>query len=298
MSLSNKILLVSHDIGGAQLLSSYIFKQGILKPAILSVGPSRSAYENFYQKELFLDQATARLKLKAGEFDLVMTSTSWESSIEIEFINLAKSLGIRTISYIDHWVNYRERFHYPEEGWGHNLPDEIWGHDAHSTKMLKDFFPQLKISNAGNSFLDHQIEISQTDKISEQKNSFLFLTEPISHHLGNKLGYDEFDSLDLFFSKICFLSGEEPFTVTLRAHPSEKMVYQEKYKRYLSASCKYSDTLNVFQDIKKHEFIIGCDTIALYYARFLGKKIFSAIPNQDKCSVPMNEIIYLRDLNG
>ena len=46
------------------------------------------------------------------------TTKSW-------LILAAKEHDIHTIVYLDHWVNYRERFGYPRAGWEKNLPDEF-----------------------------------------------------------------------------------------------------------------------------------------------------------------------------
>ena len=55
--------------------------------------------------------------------DWILTGTGWESNFERRAIIRARSLGIKSVSFLDHWVNYLERFKEKDEI---ILPDEIW----------------------------------------------------------------------------------------------------------------------------------------------------------------------------
>jgi len=47
------------------------------------------------------------------------------------------------VSFIDHWVNYRERFGYPLKNWKNNLPDEIWAGDKYAFLIAKKLFNKI-----------------------------------------------------------------------------------------------------------------------------------------------------------
>ena len=58
--------------------------------------------------------------------DYVFTGTSHPDSskgFELGFIQLAKQQRMHSISFIDHWVNFRRRFEIND---GFFFPDEIW----------------------------------------------------------------------------------------------------------------------------------------------------------------------------
>lgn len=300
MKLSdNKILLVSHDAGGAQLLAAWASFENITNFKILVEGPATTAFQNIFRSEnSYIDYDTAIEDLMKNDFDLVVTSTSWESQLELKIIKLAKKLGIMTISYLDHWVNYRERFGFPNHNWEDNLPDQLWGHDLASLQLINQSFPNIVAENRGNLFLEQRLRNLKSLNVQEIPNTVLFLTEPISKHLGEKMGYNEFDALDLFFGKLSYFFKTPDVTqVTIRPHPSEKKYAQKKYENFLQDNVSLSEEADVFVDLKKHEYIVGCDTIGLYYASILKKKILCAIVNPAfKCSVPIREIFYLRDL--
>lgn len=294
-SNNSTVLLVSHDVGGAQLVASYAKLELNLSVKILAEGPAVSVFKEFFPDEFFIDRESAFEMLGCGIFSCVITSTSWESRLELESIKRAKKTGVKVVCYIDHWVNYRERFLWPDLNWMENLPDELWAHDMRSLEILQKIFPGVTVTNKGNKFVEFKIQNLASGSIA-QKNSFLLLTEPIQKHQGNSLGYDEFDAIELFIGKIEEITRGESFKITLRPHPSERSYYETKYERYLGPSFTYSTNTDVFEDIEAHEYVVGCETIALYYASLFNKKLLCSIPTNDLVSLPITDIIYLRDI--
>ena len=45
--------------------------------------------------------------------------------------------------YLDHWMNYRERFGYPSQGWQKNVPAELWVGDSHALTLVKKDYQKL-----------------------------------------------------------------------------------------------------------------------------------------------------------
>ncbi len=59
----------------------------------------------------------------------MLCGTSWQSDLEWRATELARRSGKRCVAYLDHWVNYRERFEREGEL---RLPDAIWVADLYA----------------------------------------------------------------------------------------------------------------------------------------------------------------------
>lgn len=136
MTPKGKVAVVSNDAGGAEILSSW-YKLHNLSYPLSVTGPA----ESIFKRKLG--------KIKRQHFDLliensdwVLTGTSWESDLEYRAIKYAKNKGKYVVSFLDHWVNYRERFswHGPEV-----LPDEIWVGDEDAKNLAENIFKGLKV---------------------------------------------------------------------------------------------------------------------------------------------------------
>jgi len=159
MKRKNKILVVSHDAGGSEVISAYVKAEKKKFDFICYVaGPAKKIFQRKKIKKIVLlpnnlPQSTIRKILKKNSnVEALLLDTSWESSLEIKFLKEAKKSGIRTIAFLDHWINYRERFGYPYKAWKKNLPDEIWVGDKYAFNLAKKKFPGIKISLVPNPY--------------------------------------------------------------------------------------------------------------------------------------------------
>ena len=83
-------------------------------------------------KEKFKDLRFVSLDEIYQDFDEVLLGSSWQSNLEKYVINQCKKMQIKTIVFIDHWVNYIERFLYNGKV---SVPDEIWVSDEYAFNM-------------------------------------------------------------------------------------------------------------------------------------------------------------------
>jgi predicted transposase YbfD/YdcC len=288
-----KYCLVSHDAGGAENLSSWAKYNSF--DYIYCKGP---AIKIFKSKIRFKNENSLSESIKKS--DIIITSTSWDSNLELNAIKIAKKYKKKTISILDHWNNYRERFIRNRKI---ILPNEIWVVDQYAFNLAKNIFDVKKIKLLRNYYkLDIEKEIIKKNK-KNKKNTYniLYLAEPIEKHAAkqhddkNYWGYTEYTLLESFFKNIHKMTNKVD-NIIFRLHPSEarnkynKIIknYSNKYKISISSN----KSLNF--DINRSDIIVGCQSMAMVIALYSKKKVFSCLPtNLHKPVLPHKKIIYL-----
>ena len=289
-----KIAVISHDAGGAEILSNWLREQKYLYATVLK-GPATKIFKNnikIFNNDLF----------KAiDDSELIMTGTSWQSDLEKEAIVLGRKFGKYTITFLDHWVNYEEKFTYKGKL---TLPNEIWVTDKFAYELAKDIFKKTIIRMKPNYYLINLRKIIKKKSLHYKKNfskKGLFLGENISEHAFlktgdiNGFGYTEIDSLRFLLENIENIEFNIN-SLKIRPHPSEK-IDKYNWSRESKLINDISNENDLIDDILESEIIFGCESNAMIIGLLAGKKVISCIPNEkNKCSLPNTEIIYLRDL--
>jgi hypothetical protein len=224
--------------------------------------------------------------------DVIFIGTSWQSKTHLEFIKIAKSEHIPCVAFLEHWVNYKERFGYPNENWKQNLPDFITLSDAYGYEMAQNLGFSNIIKLRFYNLLD-DIEIFQKSKIKEQ-NRVLFISEPTKKvaftTFGNEnyWGFDEFSVCE----EIC--KNMDKFStsgLTVRLHPSdEAQKYDFLLQKYPNLSIEIENPYEtpLIDSLCKNRVIIGIDGFVLFEAMVLGKLSISLIPSSKReCVVPI-----------
>ena len=117
-------MVVSHDAGGAEIISSFI-KKNNLKCFYKLSGPAIKIFKSKIRK-------IYKLKNKSN-LDLIVTGTSLKNSNEIDSIKYAKLKKFIQF-FLDHWINYKKRFVINKKM---ILPDEIILGDRISLNITK-----------------------------------------------------------------------------------------------------------------------------------------------------------------
>lgn len=297
MNLSNlKIGVVAHDAGGAELLSSYI-KRNKLDCKYLTEGPA---------KQIFTRKlggfASVGLVEMLEQVDLILCGTSWQSSLEIDAIAEARKKKIISISFIDHWVNYRER--YTRKG-NMTLPDEIWVGDYLAMEKAKHEFPETTIRLVENHYLldikEKLIKNNLAPMGKSEKKKILYVTEPTSEHAllryGDKLyfGYTEEEALSFFLNNIKN-EADAVSSILIRPHPSENPAKYFWVSEKYSLPVMYSNNLDILDDILWSDVVVGCGSMAMVIALLASKLVMSSIPNSSQRGrLPHSEIISMYD---
>lgn len=289
-----KVCIVSHDAGGAENLAAYVVAQNDIEGLFVLAGPAIKVFERQIGRI-----EIANLEEAVTACDWCLCSTGWQSDWEWKAIVLARKAGKRTIAFLDHWVNYRERFTRNDE---EALPDEIWVADEYAKELAEQAFPSLIIKQQPNRYLQTliaEIKRLEIEQPVHHHTHLLYVLEPIRQAWGLLEKPGEFLALDYFMEHIDGLNlGINPL-IRLRLHPSDPVA---KYDQWIDSHSDSAITITVdtcsslAESIAWSDIVVGCQTYAMVIALGAGKQVFSSIPQwAPQCVLPQPEIVRLAD---
>jgi hypothetical protein len=290
------IAAISHDAGGAEILSSWLRRCD--EPYCLAIdGPATDIFLRKIGYHPLMPLAEA-----IKQSDWVLCSTSWQSSLERRAISLAKADGKKVVAFLDHWINFKERF---QEGGVTVLPDEIWVGDVEAEKIARACLADVKILLKPNPYFeDLQLAIKKIQKASSDstKCSVLYVCEPIREHAllqyGNERywGYTEEDALSYFLQNINAL-GFAVSKVKIRPHPSESKSKYDWAIKVASLPIEIGGNKTLIEETVESDVVIGCESMAMVVGLLAKKKVISSIPPGGRaCSLPHPQIGHLQSL--
>jgi hypothetical protein len=293
------ITVVSHDAGGAEILSSYVRQSGLDCHYVLE-GPARKIFE---RKLGSIEMSSLEQAIRQSAS--ILCGTSWQSDIEINAIKLARSLGKRSIAFLDHWVNYRDRFIRSGEIF---LPDEIWVGDVMAESMAKEIFPHLPVTVVDDPYVQdirRELTAIQTHRLPLHDSiTILYVCEPVSAHAllqhGNAhfWGYVEEEALRYFLSNASAL-GKPIERILIRPHPSERAEKYSWAQHEFELPIELGGLRTLLEEIVDSDFVVGCESMAMVVGLYAGKNVFSCIPPGGRtCVLPHTEIISFQDILG
>ena len=285
--LKNNVLAISNDPGGAEALSSYLrhrgkehscfrcVAQGFAKKIFISKGLGKYLIDTKKGKELILK----------GHIDLLLASTGRSSDLSTNFIALAKSHSIKTVTILEHWLGYKERFGYPSRDWRSNLPDEIWVVDKLARKIAeKEFGKAARIKIKPNFyFKDLRAEYSKSSASKDRRYfNVLFLNQPILKKIASKkkkIKITEIGKVTKLINFMKTMNCSRPIRFTIRQHPIEsRSGFAEVVKGNTDCSnfrVVLSDPSrnSLVEDVKSADVVIGIQSSALTIASLFKKTI-------------------------
>lgn len=291
-----RVALVSHDAGGAEILSSWL-NRAHCPASVVVAGPAESIFRRKCpQAELLsLDEALAKSTW-------VLSGTGWQSGFERQAIARGRALGKKTVAFLDHWVNYRERF---DEGGRSVLPDEIWVGDVDAERIARPLFEQTPVFLKSNPYVDDlltEIANKHTAESESVMNRILYVCEPIADHararFGNEhhWGYTEQDALRFFLNNVTTL-GLPADAITIRPHPFEQ---EGKYKWADGLSplpIEFGGGKTLLEETLTCDIVVGCESMAMVVGLLAGKRVICAIPPGGRpCQLPHGDIEHLQQL--
>ncbi len=289
------VAVVSHDAGGAEILSSYVRRQG-LYPMLVLEGPAKKVFERKLGTKTTVSLASA-----LEQTDLLLCSTSWQSDLEFEAIERCNALGKPAVAFLDHWVNYRERF---TRGNRFALPDQIWVGDVVGKNMADEVFTGHPVFLEENPyFLDIEEEIAALKPLARSENvRVLYVCEPIKEHANLRYGderhwgYVEEDALRYFLDNVSVL-GAAVAEIRIRPHPSENADKYAWAQDEFAMPIMRGGASTLLAEIAACDVVVGCESMAMVIGLIAGKRVISCIPPGGRaCVLPQSEIQRLESL--
>ncbi len=255
-----KILAVFHDAGAANIALNYL-KEKRIDAKFYCIGPSYKILKNLFPNKKNIKNLFNELK----KYNLVITGTSSNNKIEFKVRDYCKRKKIFSVTFLDHWVNYKKRFIRNRRK---VLPDMLISSDKNSYKISKKIFKKTTIIKCINYYEKKIIE--KIKKLKEGEKILYFL-EPFN----NKI---EFMALKIFFQKLKKLKTINK-SIILKIHPSEK---KNKYIKFLKKYENFKVVLDNKSSIEKlissAKYIFGLESNALAISQKANKKVFTILP--------------------
>jgi hypothetical protein len=286
--------IVSHDAGGAEILSSYVRREG-LRTLLAVEGPARAV---FSRKLGTVKPVTLQEAIEGSSW--VLCGTGWQSDLEWRGIALARQSSRRSVAFLDHWMHYRERFH------RHGvqcLPDELWAGDECALRIAREELSSVPVRLVSNPYFEdarHELALMQARALPRTDGpAILYVCEPMreiglrQYGDAHYFGYTEEEALAYFLEHKHAIATNA--TVVIRLHPAES---RGKYS-WAATRCavRFSTGTTLEEDIAAADVVVGCESMAMAIALIAGKRVVTAIPpGGRRCQLPQREIESLREL--
>jgi hypothetical protein len=300
MSRSARLAIVAHDAGGAQILSSYLRRQGreYRDACVFALaGPARGIFESKLGP-LASTNPEAAVTASAS----LLCGTGWQTDWELRAIGAARQARKRSAAFLDHWVNYRERF---TRGGQLQLPDEVWVGDEIALELARTQLPEVPARLLENPyFLDvrEQLEALPRRAARSGGQRVLYLCEPVREHALKQYGderhwgYTEEDALRYFLDHLQVL-GKSVASIVVRPHPSEAAEKYEPLLRDVGLPVRFSTETDLLADIADSDIVVGCNSMAMVIGLLAGRRVVCCIPPGGRpCVLPHDRIEQLTRL--
>lgn len=238
-------------------------------------------------------EPTTTLEPALDGAEALMTGSGWASDLEHRARALARRRNIISVTVLDHWVNYAERF---ERGGTRVLPDEIWVVDEEAQALATATFPALPVRRIANHYLAEQMrEILAADGAARE---LLYLLEPMRNEWGRGIP-GEFQALDFFIDTLPAMGVPAGTPIRLRPHPSESRAkYAQWLQQHPALPIGVDDEGTLAQAIARAGWVVGCETLALTVALAAGRRVYCSLPPwAPPCRLPHAGIVHLRSFS-
>lgn len=305
--MSKKIIAAAKDFGGANAILP-VLKALSSEYEIIAVNEGAlpiSIKESGFEQRAFMDGdsiSSLTNLIKHITPSLVLTGTSKQDPstrqvIDQNLVAAAKSAGIKSVSVLDWYKSYIERFSnlyssgiYSEKAelYSFFLPDKIAVMDNLAKEaMLNLGFDDSGLEITGNPAFDDYMRIipfSPAEKkqerkelgISDKKCMIAWVSQPIQKVFGSSYGFNEKTALE------CFLSGLEREAVVLAiANPKRESIEELEVivNRFPKAKLLSQGIRNAKRAILASDLLATVDSADFYFALCAKIPVVSVQPN-------------------
>lgn len=249
----------------------------------------------------FSDKYSSLVKKGVPDFkslgiDCVFTGTSHPESsnhFEVDCIKKAINENIYTISFIDHWVNFKLRFDGLNKS---EYPNEIWVVDETAKELaISEGLPKEKVfikTNPYYYYLKNYWQPQYKDKEYFEKLQIpgkgfhiLFAPDPFSVRNGKETaGFDEVDALNDLIAIISQFNNE--IKLIVKCHPLQPTDDLMKViKKTNCNNCFLTKDADALELMHASDVVIGFYSNLLLEAEVLGKKVIRYFPGKPEADL-------------
>lgn len=267
--------VICHEAGSAEIISDYLISNNE-KEIILTANKVVETIFNKKKIKFYL----CNYKKCVVNSNFIITGTS-KTKLEIKSIILARKIKIKSITFLDHWINYKTRFLLNKKK---IFPDQVWVFDKYAYNKFLNLYPNLDVRLKKNYYLNNfKKEIKKLNQ-NNKKNTILIVTTPISEKamrifkIKTYYGFTELEYIDKIYKKIKN-SKFKNFNIKLKIHPSEKVSEYQKHIHKKNLNIKICDSKNLLIYLKNVYCVIGFNSMLMYLIAETSKiKVLSFIP--------------------
>lgn len=255
---------------------------------------SNKNYNNGFVENLQFVEKVPDFKDLDG--DCLFTGTSHPESsnyFEVNCIEQANVAGIKTISFVDHWVNFRMRF--LDEQNGLVYPDEVWVVDEKAKQLaIQEGIPKDKLVVSGNpyhEYLKYLWKPFYKDKyylenlgLPANHLTILFAPDPLSLRNGKELvGFTEDEALQQLLK--AFAQINVPIQLFVKCHPLQPIEVFSNLINKNAANIHLITQADTLELIHASDLVIGFYSNVLLEAEALGKKVIRFFPGKESADL-------------
>ncbi len=284
------MLVFAHDAGYGEIVAAYILaNKKKYNFTSYAAGP---AAKIFSDKKIKFSPVSdnraviARIIDEHKAVSFVLLGTGWMTKIDSTACVEAKKAGLRTVVYLDSWVDFPTRFGYPKKGWKQNLPDELWAGDRYALMSAKKSFSPVPVTLVPNEYFKSAL-LRLKSVASRGTKHVLFLSRR------------GLESGSMFLMLCAELAKRpKPPAVVIRFHPADNARrYDSVIKRYAGRlTITKSRNADIVRDLTAASAVIGAETVAMAVSALAGIKTVSVLPPGARAVIPVPGITKTRDI--
>lgn len=229
---------------------------------------------------------------------------------ELNCLKEAKQKNIYTISFIDHWVNFKLRF--TDANGETTYPNEIWVIDEKAKQLaIEEGLPSSLLKVTGNPYhryLKDQWKSSWQGKsylssLNIQPDAFhiLFAPDPLSlRNASEKTGFDEAGALADLLDVISGLNDENIWLL-VKPHPLQpEGVLEREIEKANWQNVSFLKNADSLELINTADLVIGFFSNFLLDAKALGKNVARYFPGNEEADLLSHEfsLLKIKDKSG
>lgn len=257
-----KIGVAANDAGGAEQIS-WLLNNVTASIKVFATGPALKIFKEQNRNVVFVSEIS-----DLDDSDLIITGSGWMTDFEVRALAYARDLGILTITFIDHFVNYADRF----KGESLSLLQVI----AVSNEVALEIALETFQKNIVYLFPDFQLDYYRDEVRASglEKSVILVVLEPISSTTHPFLiSHETRNQLYKFALKIRQSSRDK---IIVRPHPSELHTIESLFdSNGAGEDFEISNSKTLLDDLKSARVVIGMSSYALYLAHKCGIPVYS-----------------------